>query len=240
MERVRKYRYEFEITDGNVTKNIVQSPKDIGTPIDWQFDETTDPQITASVAFDYAFKPRHYIKSRYTPFEIRDVGTLTEDTLFKDKVFAEGQDVFSAYFLGDLRSRYAYELLPDSRFSVQPGGGLTWIDTTVDLYEADFSSGDVVVDESTRTTVRARGFMPLAYLKLGVDFTKLIGLYVEADGMYLSEDRFFDGSVKLKFFVDARWDVGIGWRWVTDDLGLDELSNEFARNGALVDVGFSF
>ena len=99
---------------------------------------------------------------------------------------------------------------------------------------------DNTVDESTRTTVRAHGFQPLASVKAGVDFAKILGFYIEADGMSFSQDKYFDATAKLKFYISPRWDLGLGWRWLRDDLELDKMANEFARNGASFNVGFSF
>ena len=237
MERDRKFRYEFEVADGKVTRNLVQAPKDTGTLTDWRFSNSTNPQITASIGFDWKIRPHHILRSRYSPFEIRDVGTLSVDTLFGDRTYAAGTDVFSSYFLGDLRVRYGYDIFPDSRWELQVGGGVTWIDTTADLWELD--ANNEVID-STRSTVRARGFLPLASVKAGVDFAKILGFYIEADGMGLSEDQFLDATAKLKFYISPRWDLGLGWRWLRDDLELDKMANEFARNGASFNVGFSF
>jgi membrane-associated phospholipid phosphatase len=238
MKRKRKFRYEWAVTDANVTTNLVMAPKEGGTLTDWQFDETTDPQITASVGFDWMVRPRHILRFRYSPFEIRDIGTLTQETVFGDRTFASGQDVFSAYFLGDLRSRYAFDIFPDSRWTLQAGGGFTWINTTVDLWERDAATG--TIDETTRTTVRAKGFLPLAHVRAGVDFAKILGFYVEADGISVSHDDFFDGRAYMKFKVSPRWDLAAGWRWFGDDLELDSLVNEFAANGFYGHVGFSF
>ena len=68
---------------------------------------------------------------------------MTVDSVFVDRWFAAGTNVFSAFYMGDIRARYGYELLPESNFSVQVGGGLTYIDTTIDLAPAIIVNGDV-------------------------------------------------------------------------------------------------
>jgi len=179
--------------------------------IDYRFDEEANPQLTASVAFDAAITERHNLHFRATPFEIRDVGTRTEEILIEDTIIPAG-DVFSIYFVGDVRARYGYELVPDSSYSAQIGGGAMYLDTTLDLFPADFSTDEPKVDEEAGATVVARGGLPLIYLRLGVDFTKLIGLYLEGDVSPISGDSFYDVAAKLRFQINPKWDLALGYR----------------------------
>ena len=71
-----------------------------------------------------------------------------------------------------------------SKFRLQPGGGLTYIDTT--------------------------------------------------------KDQFYDVVAKLRFRLNHRWDVAVGYRKVSDNLQLQDLKNEFEREGGLIDLGYSF
>jgi membrane-associated phospholipid phosphatase len=135
--RPRYYRYEWEIADGNVGRNDVQAPGDTGTLIDYRFSERANPHTTSSISFDFILAERHNVRSRFTPFEVRDIGTLTQDTMIGDQILPKDSEVFSIYFFGDLRIRYAYELLPESRFNLLLGGGLTYIDTDLTIGHPD-------------------------------------------------------------------------------------------------------
>jgi membrane-associated phospholipid phosphatase len=240
MERERRWRFEWENAEGNVSKNVVQAPNGSGTVLDFRFDQVANPQITASVAVDGNFKGRHHIKMRYTPFEVRDVGTLQEDTIFGDVVFPKGTDIWSIYFLGDIRARYAYELVPDSRFSAQVGGGLSVIVSEVRLSRLKQQGNSVVVDENYSHRIADRGVAPLLYLRAGVDILDWITLYPEGDGFTSSKESAYDVAAKLLFQINPKWGVAIGWRWTADDLELDEIRNDFASSGSLLHIAYSF
>jgi membrane-associated phospholipid phosphatase len=240
LERPRNYRFEWEIGDGNVTKNLVQAPAGTGTVIDYRFAEEANPQITASVAFDKIFKERHNLKLRYAPFEGRDIGTVDDDTIFDGVVIPAHSDVHSVYRSGDLRLRYAYDFVPQSRFRAQLGGGLTYIDTKIELFPADLSASRLVIDVNGGAKVCSRGVLPILYTKLGVDFTMLIGLYVEADWMDHSDDSYLDTAAKLRFQVNPKWDLALGYRVSQVKVDLDDSRNDVEVEGALIHVGYSF
>ncbi len=238
LQRPRNYRFEWENADGKVLRNDVRVPKVEGTLLDFQLDEVADPQITASVGFDVRLG-RHNIRTRFTPFEIRDVGTLSEDVRFGDTILPAGTEVASIYYLGDVRTRYAYELLPDSPFHVDLGGGLGWFDTLVQLFP-DPGTSDPDLSEAERAEATASGFLPLLYGRLGYDCTRLIGIYGEVDFVDLSNSRFLDWTARLTFQINAAWDVSVGWRRVESDLDIDRVRNEVQREGFLTQIGYSF
>ena len=235
-DRPRNRRFELEVSDAEVGANTVQAPAGVGTVIDYQFDEVADPLVSASVAFDMVLKKRHNVKIRWSPFEIRDIGTLEEDTLFGETVFPAGSDIFSVYFFGDLRARYAWGFFPESSFDLQLGGGATLIDTSVELYPRMGGS----IDEDAGERVRANGLLPLLYGYIGYDFTKLIGIYLEVDWVEVSSDSFLDAAFKLTFQITPKWDVAIGYRSVNDDLEVEDIKNKFERDGGLIHVAYSF
>jgi len=238
-ERRRRHRFEWETGDGDVSRNLVQSPAETGTPIDFRFSGSANPQLTASIAYDFGITERHNLHFRWTPFEVREVDTTTSDIELEGTVIPAG-DVFSIYFMGDIRARYGYQLVPDSKFDVQVGGGLMYIDTTLDLFPADFSTGEILVDEQAGATVVARGIVPIAYLRLGYDFSKLIGLYFEGDGYAVSAETFYDVVGKLRFQIGPRWDLALGYRTLVSDLEIQDLKNDFKRSGGLVHIAYSF
>jgi hypothetical protein len=70
--------------DGDVTKSTVQAPAGTGDVTDFRFSQSTNPQLTASIAYDLAITERHNLHLRWTPFEIREVDTTTEDIRLED------------------------------------------------------------------------------------------------------------------------------------------------------------
>jgi hypothetical protein len=48
LERHRKWRFEFEIYNSDVSKNEVTVPKDTGTLLDFRFDQKSNPTINGA------------------------------------------------------------------------------------------------------------------------------------------------------------------------------------------------
>jgi hypothetical protein len=240
LERRRPYRLEWEVADGDVSRNQVQAPSGAGTPLDFRFDGDANPQVTASLAGDVLFGSRHHLKFRYTPFEVRELAVLDEETSFGNAVFPEGTDVFSVYFLGDFRSRYAFELVPASRFSAQIGAGATILDTLIELAPVTYRGDQVDIHHDERESVRALDTLPLLYLRLGVELGGGFEIYAEADGWSSSTETFYDASAKLLYRVNANWEVAGGYRWVDDELEIEDVSNDFRRKGAVLHFAYSF
>ena len=163
-------------------------------------------------------------------------------TRFGDYVFPSDSQVFSIYFIGDLRGRYAFEILPDSHVTLQVGGGLTIIDTEVSLFEAVITDESVQVDSDTGDIVRGFGVVPLVYLRVGYEFgeKRKYVLYAEGDGYTFDQDTAYDVTAKFAYRINPKWEVAAGWRWTGNDLDLPELRNDFQSTGGLLHVAYSF
>ena len=72
LERARNWRFEFEMYESFVSRNLVQSPSGTGTPLDFRFDQDSNPTINGSAALDWQVKGRPNLRFRYSPFEQRD------------------------------------------------------------------------------------------------------------------------------------------------------------------------
>lgn len=240
LARERDFRFEWENPDGNVRRNDVRVPAKGGTPIDFEFEQTTDPQVTASAAFDWRVTHRHNLRVRWAPFEIRDVGVLEEDKSIGGVTLPAGTEVFSVYFSGDFRVRYAYSLLDDSRWTVDLGGGVTYQDTTVELYVDRQPGEGLDVDSEAGVGTTVRDPLPLLYTRLGVDLTRRFGLLGEVDWFEGSGDRFLDYAAKFVWWINPKWDLALGWRATQVRVDTDRLANDTARDGALLHIGYSF
>jgi hypothetical protein len=148
--------------------------------------------------------------------------------------------VFSIFFLGDIRARYAFDILPESRFTVQVGGGVSVQEAEVSLFEADLSGDVPEPDTDTGDTVHGYGAAPILYMRLGVDFTKHFILYAEGDGFVVGEDKGHDVTAKFKYRINPKWDVALGWRWSEAEFEFSELANEFKADGWAFHAAYSF
>jgi hypothetical protein len=240
LERPRNWRFEWEMYQSDVSKNFVQAPNDTGTPLDFRFEQNSNPTINGSAALDWKVKgSRHNIRYRYSPFEQRDVGTVEAGTVFGDYVFPDS-DVFSIYFLGDLRARYAFDVLPDSRVTLDLGGGVSLVESEVSLYEADLTGDVPEVDTDAGDSVHGYSALPVLYYRLVYDFTKKFILYSEGDGFVLSENSGYVVSLKFKYRINPNWDVALGWGGAAFDTDIADIRNEFEADGWAAHAAYSF
>ena len=196
-----------------------------------------------SAALDWRVLDRHSVKFRYAPFEQRDVGVdrpVAAGTVFGDYTFPVETPVRSIFFAGDLRGRYAFELVPDTRFSVEVGGGLSLLEGELSLFELDPATGQTVPDTGDR--LREVEISPLLYLQAGVDLTggQRYFLYAEADTIALSGGGSYDATAKFKYRINSKWDVAGGWRWTGYDVDTSELETEFESSGWAMHAAYSF
>jgi len=239
MERDRKWRFEFEIYNSDVSENNIQAPGDGGTPLDFRFDQNSNPTVNGAAALDWTVKGRHNIRFRYSPFEQRDTGSVEAGTVFGDYTFP-ATDVASIYFLGDLRARYAFDLLPQSKFFLQLGGGLSVLDSEASLYEADLSGDTPNVDESAGDDLNEYTVAPIAYIRTGYEFTQRSILYFEGDGFADSAGGAYDIVLKFKYRINPKWDVAAGWRSSAYEVDVSELKNTFEADGLVLHAAYSF
>jgi len=239
MERRRSWRFEFEIYDSHVSENMVTAPRDTGTPLDFRFDENSNPTVNGAASLDWNVSGRHNLRFRYAPFEQRDVGSDDAGTVFGDYVFPAA-DVASIYFLGDIRARYAYDLIPRSRYFLQLGGGFSIQESEVSLYEADLSGDVPSVDETAGDQILEYDVTPIIYARTGFELSRRFVLYAEADGFADSVTSAYDAVIKFEYRINAVWDVAIGWRAAEYELDTSELVNTFRADGLALHAAYSF
>jgi hypothetical protein len=235
-EKRLRWRYEWEFGGAEVTKNFVTAPRDSGDTIDWRFDEENNPTVTAHVELAYTTKRDHELMLRATPFEVRDFGTFENDTDLDGVTFPAGEGLRSNYTAYDFRFRWSYDLVGSQTFDLRVGAGASALDTFFELFEIP---EDEDVEPEIIAEVEDWVFMPLAHLHIGFR-SGIVNVYAEADGVEVSGDRYLDFAAMVRFQLDRRWDVGIGYRRIEREVDTEELDNDLRREqGALV-FGYRF
>ena len=142
----------------------------------------------------------------------------------------------------DLRARYRYELLPDSKWNIKVGAGFSLLDTEVKLLAGDDvppgsgGLGDDFFDEGIGT--QKYSFVPLAHLHVGARFTKTLGAFAEVDGGANSDDRYIDAAAVFQLFLGKRWQLQIGYRRIERKLESSDLFNEVTEDRTIIGVGY--
>ena len=230
-------RYEWDFGNTEVQDNLVRVPPDGGHLIDFQFGEENDPTVSGHVALEWYPKrsERHGIEFRITPFELRDFGIFEEDTDFAGVTFPAGEPLRSGYVAYDYRVRYRYDLLPQSRFSVKVGGGVSLLDTFVELFvipEDEEAEPEIAADKADLVS------LPILHLHLGVQLSRRFLLFAEVDGMDISTDRYVDATAQVRYQISRNWDVGLGYRVIDRIIDTDEMQNETNRDHIDLALGY--
>jgi hypothetical protein len=236
--RQTRFRYQWEFGPASISENSVSS--DGGDPIDFRFDQQNDPLYAAQIALDwYPGNPRGDVLFGFTPFEIRDFGTIESDTDFAGAVFPEGKDVRSRAVAYDLTAAYRYQLLPDSHLDVRVGGGFAVFYTLDGLAVVNRreSVPNLVFEQVNALTV-----LPIVHLHLGYGFGRKErwSVFAEADGMDLSADRYLDATAQVRFRITPQWDLGLGYRHLERTVDTNSLDTATTRDQYVFAIGYRF
>jgi hypothetical protein len=236
--RQTRFRYQWEFGPASVAENTVAS--DGGDPIDFRFDRQNDPLYSAQIALDwYPDTWRGDVLLGFTPFEIRDFGTIEHDTDFAGGVFPTGKDVRSRAVAYDLTAAYRHQLVPDGRFDVRVGGGVAVLYTLSGLAVVNRRESVPYLDF---TQVTALTVLPIVHLHVGYGFgrSERLSVFAEADAMTLSSDRYLDATAQIRYRITPRWDVGLGYRHSERSVDTNSLSNTMTRNQSVLAIGYRF
>jgi hypothetical protein len=233
-----RFRYQWEFGPASVAENTVAS--DGGDPIDFRFDRQNDPLYAAQIALDwYPDTARDDVLLGFTPFEIRDFGTLENDTDFAGEVFPTGKDVRSRAVAYDLTAAYRHQLVPDGRFDVRVGGGVAVLYTLSGLAVVNRRESVPYLDFEQVTALTV---LPIVHLHVGYGFgrSERLSVFAEADAMDLSSDRYLDATAQIRYRITPRWDVGLGYRHFERIVDTNSLSNTTTRNQSIIAIGYRF
>jgi membrane-associated phospholipid phosphatase len=234
-DRPPHYRFEFEFGGAWARRNIITTLPD-GETIDWLFDENANPTTTSNVGLEWFpnGNQRHGLLVRYSPFEVRDLTTLTEPTPFSGVTLPANEELRTGYVFYEWRLRYRYDFFPNSRFKLKLGGAISVEDVqaTLGLQDPDGTEEPLAEYEDTE-------ILPLYHLHLGVDLTRRLSLIGEVDGnRFGDEEDFVNSSLALRLSIGRRWDVSLGFRRIEFRFETDEFKNLLDLDRGI--LGFSY
>jgi len=231
------FRYGWEFGPAWVSEDLVTTH---GDPIDFRFEALNDPFYSARIALEWSpSNPRQELDFGFTPYEIRDFGSFTEDTDFGGVTFPGGEDLRIRHVAYDLTARYRYHLFQRGPLDIRVGAGAAFLYTVAGLAQTPRRESIGYLDF---TEVRDLAVIPIVHLMLGLEFgnSERWLLYVEADGMDLSSYRYIDATAQLRYRVSPRWDVGLGYRRLERVVDQGSLSNTTDRTQYTAHIGYRF
>jgi hypothetical protein len=241
-DRPRQWRFEFQAGGVWIADNLVAVPES-GEPIDFRFDQESNPTTSIRVGIEHSRHDRHFFWLGLMPLEVRDFGKVPSDSEFAGFVVDDDLPLRTLYLLYDARFRYAYELRPDSKVSVKLGGGISYLDTEarlqVDEEEAGPGGGGAP-DEFFGNGIgdHVVDFVPLAHASVGVRISKRLGFLAELDAGANSDDRYFDGAAIFQLYFGRRWQMQLGYRRIERKLETSDMFNEMQQNRTVIGVSY--
>lgn len=226
----KRFRFEWAFGAAYQSENVVQAPRGMGDPIDLaQFKDTAETMTTSQLYFEYYAAPRHELDFRFSPFEVRDTGTLSQPATFNGTTFPANQTISSSYQYYDTRFWYRYDLTADSRWTAKLGLALAIINLNVDISDGTQTTG---VGETV--------VLPALHGHLGYYFTPRLRLFAETDLSSFEGDDLIDGNLMLRYDMSRQWDIGLGYRYVHREIDVEDLTNTLDQSRALLAIGHTF
>jgi len=228
----RRARYEFGFGPAYLKKNEITAPASTGTTFDLDnFEKINDPTTTAAVGLDIYLDDRNEINVYWAPFEARDRGTFTSPVSFAGQIFPANRPVRSAWVYYDLRAGWRYNLILSNPWNVKLGVGLAYQNIEVDL---------AMEDQTVAATVEDFVVLPYLHASVGYQIGPRWSAGLSLEGISLSDDTMFDGSIHLDYRISDRWDFSIGYKYCARDMETSELTNKVVYNVPYLSVSFSW
>ncbi len=225
----KRFRFEWAFGAAHQDTNTVQSPPGTGDVIHLEdFRDVADTTTTSQATFEYFPVERHEFAVRYSPFEVRDSGTLDAPASFNGVTLNAGA-VSSAYRNYDARGWYRYVIPTPGRWTAKVGLALAVMDLGIQI-------SDGVNTASLDDTV----LVPAAHVHVGYWFTPRLWVFAESDIGSFQGDDLVDGNVMARYALSRQWDVGLGYRFVHRRIDDEELVHQLDQNRLLLAVGHSF
>jgi hypothetical protein len=233
-ESPRRFRFNFASGPALLEKNKIAAPSGAGTTFDLDnFDKSDDPTTTAAVDFAIFLgeNERHELNFLWAPFESRDTGSFSSPVLFAGKIFPANTAVDSEWRLYDIRARYRYTLIPADPWDVKVGAGISFQILDVRLRTKDGTLAAKVEDLAV---------LPYVHGSISYNITNRLAAVVEAEGIYLPEDRLFDGRFFLNYRISNHWDVTVGYQLFAREIDTSDLDNKVAYNVPYFAIAYSW
>jgi hypothetical protein len=170
------------------------------------------------ISLGWFFKPRHYLRFVYAPFESRDDGTFSEPVDFAGETYPTDTGIRSQWRQHDIRAQWGYDLIGCERWEARLGVGLILQDTYASLRTTEGTEIQSAVEDIA--------FFPYLLANLGYDFSPRWKLGLLIDWMSLDNDKILDLGLSLNYRIARVWDCTAGFLLYQREISTDELYND--------------
>ncbi len=231
-KKPNRYRFNFGFGPAFTLKNEITSPTSTGTTFDLsKFEDSDDIMTTSAVQFDIFLGKRHEVNIFWLPFENRDVGFFTQDVFFAGQVYPANTNIISAWRQNEIKGVYRYNFTPEDKWQFKAGGGFFVQNTNIALATEGFAIESEVEDWVV---------LPVVHGSVGYKLTPKWTFSVGADGMYLSEDTYFDVVASINYRISHHWDATLGYEYYARDIEKSDLTNHTVLSIPYIAVAYSW
>jgi len=225
-----RFRFSFSFGASSLDNNDVRSPSSTGSQLDLeQFDTFSNPTTSSVASFEYFRSDRHEFYAVLNPLEVRDEGTFSNPVRFDGTVYPANTTTAMDYVMNEIRGGYLYNVVPEGRFDLKIGGGLTFQNTYVRLVSGNLDR-----------EVESNDFAPYASIHASYELSDRLEFQLGVDGTSVDSVEFLDAVALLSYELTPQWDIGVGVQSFSRKLDVAELENKYDATSVFLNVGYSF
>ncbi|NOD95445.1 phosphatase PAP2 family protein [Ruegeria sp. HKCCD4884] len=225
-----RFRFSFSFGASSLDNNDVRSPSSTGSQLDLeQFDTFSNPTTSSAASFEYFMSDRHEFYAVLNPLEVRDEGTFSNPVRFDGTVYPANTTTAMDYVMNEIRGGYLYNVVPEGRFDLKVGGGLTFQNTYVRLVSGNLDQ-----------EVENNDFAPYASIHASYELSDRLEFQLGVDGTSFDSVEFLDAVALLSYELTPQWDIGVGVQSFSRKLDVAELKNKYDATSVFLNVGYSF
>jgi len=224
-------RWTAEMEGGAVFSgyNDARIPNAGGTLFSLSEDLDISAKAYYRLRISYAISGRHELSLLYAPLTLKASGLLPAAVNFTGVFFPKDTAVDGTYTFNSYRLTYRYRLLDKPRLRLDIGFTAKIRDAEIALASQSLSA--------SKTNV---GFVPLLHLRLAWDWSRKLGLLLEADAAAARQGRAEDVLLALNWRLSPQLQMRFGYRFVEGGADVDEVYNFAWIHYLAVGLAFSF
>jgi hypothetical protein len=225
-------RFIAELEAGPVWqgRNEVQIPNDdTGTRFSLVDVQGQGPWPAGRLYLTWNINARHSLRGLAAPLSVTETGELEQQTWFAGSTFESGTPTQATYKFDSWRLTYAYRFHDGERWA-------WWVGFTAKVRDAK-----IELAQGTTTAEKTDlGFVPLLHIRGWYQFSDDWKLELDVDALAGGPGRAEDAALKLRYDLDHRWGLSVGYRTVEGGADVDEVYNFAWLHYAMASVTFDF
>jgi hypothetical protein len=223
--------WEVEVEGGAVwfSRNDTRIPGNTGTRFDMLDLTGSGPDAVFRLMTTYTFNENHALRLTLAPLETEGTGTLSQQTMFEDGVFAPGVPTKGTYQFNTYRLTYRWTFHNSDRWRWATGIAALVRDAEISLEQGALSESK---DDL--------GIVPLLHLFGEYRVNEEFSMILDAEGLAGGPGRAFDVAVKARWAFHKDWFATAGYRTIEGGSDVDEVYTFSWLHIAQLSVGIQF